>query len=293
MVGRDFEWLKLTYSKPINVVKVQIHETNNPGAVVKISAFIDGVEKMIWEGDDPTGPEEASGISEIEIAQPTETKQIKVYLDTAKVAGSNEIDAVAVVDDEGKVCYARAVEASSSVAEIMEPMVITSSKADESKEKEPWSAEQATGVPDTATPGHHATAWASLEPDEGEEWIMLEYEKSIIPDKIRIYETHNPGAVHRITLLQKDKEIEIWRGKDPTPIGLLAGVSEIDLNTNYETQTVKIYLDSQRVLGWNEIDAVALVDKDGNTYWPNRANASSVFQLDTQERGESIENEAN
>ena len=40
---------------------------------------------------------------------------------------------------------------------------------------------------------------------------------------------------------------------------------------------VRVYLDTQRVPGWNEIDAVELVGRDGSRQWAAHARASSSF----------------
>ena len=40
---------------------------------------------------------------------------------------------------------------------------------------------------------------------------------------------------------------------------------------------IKVYLDTTRQRGWNEIDAVELVGKDGTRQWASRASASSSY----------------
>ena len=44
---------------------------------------------------------------------------------------------------------------------------------------------------------------------------------------------------------------------------------------------MKIYLDTKRVNGWNEIDAVELVGKDGSKQWAVNASASSTYASKT------------
>ena len=39
----------------------------------------------------------------------------------------------------------------------------------------------------------------------------------------------------------------------------------------------KVYLDTKRVPGWNEIDAVALTDRAGARHWAEQASASSSY----------------
>jgi hypothetical protein len=141
-----------------------------------------------------------------------------------------------------------------------------------------WSPTQATGAPDTTTPGDIVTAWASSTPDGQAEWLLLEYPKSVIPKAIRVHETYNPGAVDKVTVFTDDgREVLAWQGVDPTPVGSGIGVSEIPLKAGFKTDRVKLYLDSPRVTGWNEIDAVELVDENGHGIWATAAKASSWY----------------
>jgi hypothetical protein len=54
-------------------------------------------------------------------------------------------------------------------------------------------------------------------------------------------------------------------------------VSKFRLSNAGSTTQIKIYLDSPAVPGWNEIDAVALVDAQGKRHWARRAAASSSY----------------
>jgi len=146
------------------------------------------------------------------------------------------------------------------------------------KPRRPWGPEQATGAPDTDRAGDIRTAWASLTPDSQDEWLLLVYGEPVVPVGVNIYETYNPGAVNKVSVFTQDgKEVEVWTGKDPTPTGNGKGVSEISFNVAFKTDRVKIYLDSPSVSGWNEIDAVALIDAAGKTHWATRATASSTY----------------
>jgi hypothetical protein len=40
---------------------------------------------------------------------------------------------------------------------------------------------------------------------------------------------------------------------------------------------VKVYLDTARVPGWNEIDAVQIIGRDGSQQWAKHATASSTY----------------
>lgn len=142
-----------------------------------------------------------------------------------------------------------------------------------------WGPEQATGKPDTwPSSGDIQSAWASKTPDGQAEWLELGYGQPIRPTAVIVYETFNPGAVNRITAVDKDgKEAELWTGTDPTPVGKDKGISVIPIHPESEIQRIKIYFDSPKVPGWNEIDAVGLLDENSETHWATDAAASSTY----------------
>ncbi|MEO1970405.1 MAG: hypothetical protein ABGX07_02560 [Pirellulaceae bacterium] len=141
----------------------------------------------------------------------------------------------------------------------------------------PWGTKQATGPPNTAAAGDFQTAWASLSPDGQDEWLELTYQDTVLPKKVEIHETFNPGAVYKITVFDGKEEAVAWEGKDPTPANRQKAVSTIDLTTEVKTNRIRIYLKSKAIAGWNEIDAVGLVDAGGKRQWAEGATASSTF----------------
>jgi hypothetical protein len=148
-----------------------------------------------------------------------------------------------------------------------------------------WDTSQVLGPPDTPGAGDISTAWASATPDGQEEWLLLEYESSVVPSAVVIHETYNPGAVTKVsafTLL--GQEVVLWSGTDPTPPSAGRGISMIPLGGDFRTWRIKVYIDSPNFPGWNEIDAVGLRDKSGNIQWAARARSSSSYAEGTQGR---------
>jgi hypothetical protein len=144
--------------------------------------------------------------------------------------------------------------------------------------KRSWGPEQASGPPDTNGPGDISTAWASKSSDDRAEWLMLEYDQPIKPTAVLVHETYNPGALVRVTAFQLDgKEVDLWKGADPTLVGAGKGVSEIPVKARFETNRIRIYLDSRNVPGWNEIDAVGLKDQDKKIHWAASVAASTTY----------------
>jgi hypothetical protein len=141
-----------------------------------------------------------------------------------------------------------------------------------------WSPAQATGPPDTPQPGDKPTAWASRTADGQEEWLRLRYAKAVVPTAVHIYETYNPGAVCRITARKPTgEEVEIWRGTDPVSRESGKGRAAIALDADFPTNCITVYLNSKGVPGWNEIDAVGLLDESEQTQWAVSAKASSSW----------------
>jgi len=169
----------------------------------------------------------------------------------------------------------------------------------------PWGPEQATGAPDTDRAGDIPTAWASLEPNAGAEWLQVDYDQAVTISEVRIRESFNPGAVSKVVaILQDGKEHTLWEGFDPTidapprepgrhPPVLREGFDPtIDAPADFVvkaegdvvSKSIKIYLDTTRKDGWNEIDAVELVGKDGKRQWASHATASSTYATLTERR---------
>ena len=142
--------------------------------------------------------------------------------------------------------------------------------------KRAWGPEQAAGEPDTFQAGDIVTAWASLTPDASPEWLQLEYERAVLVAGVNIHETYNPGAVCKVTAVADDgTQTTLWEGEDPTREA--PGVFAVPVQGEVTAKRTKVYLDSPRVSGWNEIDAVELVGKDGSRQWAQSATASSTY----------------
>lgn len=140
-----------------------------------------------------------------------------------------------------------------------------------------WGPEQVIGEPNTQGQGDFVTAWASLSEDGQMEWLLLDYARSVVPARLRVFETFNPGAVVKVTALNaQGKETLLWQGQDPLR-GNTGNVAELPLDGKQPTRQIKVYLDSAQTPGWNEIDAVELVGRDSSRQWVQQASASSSY----------------
>ena len=136
--------------------------------------------------------------------------------------------------------------------------------------------EQATGEPDTAYATDSSTAWTPQEMDAGLEWLQVSFEKSVPIAEVRIRESYNPGAISKVSAILPDgSEVVLWEGRSPVseaPCDLV-----VRPEVSVEAKTIKICLDTARVPGWNEIDAIALIGTDGSKQWAASAKASSSY----------------
>lgn len=141
-----------------------------------------------------------------------------------------------------------------------------------------WSVDQLLGPPNTPLPGDRGTAWASSTQDSRPEWLIVEFARQSDLAQVEVVETYNPGAICRICAVNASGvETELWKGSDPAPPGAALWRSKFPVPTGTRTRRVKIYLDSPKVPGWNEIDAVALHDRDGSIQWATNSWASSAY----------------
>jgi len=92
-----------------------------------------------------------------------------------------------------------------------------------------------------------------------------------------LWRVHGDSAtVRELTAIAEDgTETVLWEGDDPTTTAPEDLVVTVDAAVH--AKQIGAYIDSKRVPGWNEIDAVELVAKDGARQWAKEATASSSY----------------
>ena len=132
-----------------------------------------------------------------------------------------------------------------------------------------YQAIQATGVPNPVGENMDSPySWCPAIKDSGTEWLTLGYDQPIAVSTITIHGNYAPSAVVRVVKVTDGKEEELWSGAPSSQIGLPAAVT---------LQSIKLYLDTAKVPGWNQIDAVELRTVDGKKHWATTATASSSW----------------
>ncbi|MCB9124423.1 MAG: hypothetical protein H6643_07895, partial [Caldilineaceae bacterium] len=137
----------------------------------------------------------------------------------------------------------------------------TSAEASSQYGDEDWSAQQATGEPDTLDGGDTPTAWAAAFADSEAESLLLAFDVPVIPAGIEIYESYNPGAIAKIEVLDPntDEWVVVWEGTAETAGEDMAVFSPALTAIDFATSQVRLTIDEPAIVGWNEIDAVKLI----------------------------------
>ena len=139
-----------------------------------------------------------------------------------------------------------------------------------------WGAGQAVGEPDTVSAGDQRTAWAPATADGGAEWLQLGYEKAVEIAQVKVRETCGAGCIAKVAaVLESGAEVVIWQGRESAGDGVVD--APFNAPPGLTARGVKVYLDTARVPGWNEIDAVELIGRDGSHQWATTAAASSSY----------------
>ncbi len=141
--------------------------------------------------------------------------------------------------------------------------VASSTYAQTTGEKAGYSPWQVTGTPNVARYSDNPAAWTTKSGDSKvPEWLEVKFAKAVHATGLRIRQTAAPGAISKLELIDADGgSHEIWSGTDTTPyeknaIGWF--VQEFP-KTSFLVKGARITLETARVWGWNEIDAVQLV----------------------------------
>ncbi len=129
------------------------------------------------------------------------------------------------------------------------------------------SAKQALGAPNVLPIGGDAkTAWAVKSKGgkeaSGTAYIYVGFSKPMRISQVAIAESFNPGAITRVVIKGQDQEKEIYKA-EPKALGIKSRMLNIFLPapTDFYVDEVDVYLEPEKVVGWNEIDAIGITDE--------------------------------
>jgi hypothetical protein len=156
--------------------------------------------------------------------------------------------------------------------------IVQTVKASSSASTANWEAAQATGAPNTYEHGDKGTAWASMTEDDQAEWLELTFAEAVPVAGVIVHESFNPGAVVRVDSLGESKVgAVLWAG-EPRIVAVDAPrLLFCRSRTPVTTNRIRLTIASDAVPGWNEIDAVGILDDQGRVHWAKEAHASSSY----------------
>ena len=127
-----------------------------------------------------------------------------------------------------------------------------------------YSAKQALGRPNKCpSTGDSPCAWVSKSDGRagGEERIKVGFAKPMQIQQVAIAENFNPGAVQQVIVYDlQDKPNRVYYG-EPGAAGTKARVMNVFFTrTSYKVKAVEVILQTGKVPGYNEIDAIGISD---------------------------------
>ena len=254
--NNGLQWAQLGFSEAVYVDTVEIYETFNPGAIVRIElADTTGHSHVIWEGKGGSAGTSARVFSVKNGIVTVPCDGIRITLDTDTVSGWNEIDAVSITGSRNSP-WPQALGQSDMVSQWA-----SGAKASSQYRQDQWTPEHMTGLPDVYPRyGDYDKAWTASMPDGGQEWVELFYDEALYVRRIDIYETYNPGAIVKAEIIDETGRAHvIWEGRAEAAPQESRIFSIDNAKVDIPARRVRLVLQTDQVPGWNEIDAVCLI----------------------------------
>ncbi len=148
-----------------------------------------------------------------------------------------------------------------------------------------YSANQVIGKPNNFTEfGSALTAWRPKEEiSMTGEFLEVKFTNQIIPTKVIFYENFNPGSISEVILYSTDKSKSkvIYTAKDYLYVGETGSVKVIIINPaiTFPVASLKVTLATNRIPGFNEIDAIALSNDVNFELFPKINLSTNDFEL--------------
>ena len=121
---------------------------------------------------------------------------------------------------------------------------------------------QMIGKPNVKAYGDDINAWSPAEQNKGNEWIRASYSKTVNATEVRVRQNYGPGAISKVELFdEKGQSHLIWEGSDNSKYvpNKIQYFTISFPKTKYKVNSVKVTLATDKVPGWNEIDAIQLI----------------------------------
>jgi CubicO group peptidase (beta-lactamase class C family) len=139
---------------------------------------------------------------------------------------------------------------------------------------------QATGVPDGGI-GETMWAWAPATADAGAEWLALGWTERVVAQAVHVQFTQIPGVITGMDIGAGEQDIADFMversndGESEHHSGTMAPVETYTFGSPIDLDAITLHMNTADVAGWPQIDAVGLVDENGEVHWANTATAST------------------
>lgn len=138
---------------------------------------------------------------------------------------------------------------------------VSSQKA---KGKEAFAPEKVLGEPNAQPLGQISNdAWIPAK-DGSNEFIEVRFAKSILAQQVTVIENFNPGSVTKIELVDiKGERHEVYTNKNPGPLPEAYRTLQVKFKPEkYRTIGVRVTMNTAKVTGVNQIDAIGIANVD-------------------------------
>jgi hypothetical protein len=113
--------------------------------------------------------------------------------------------------------------------------------------------------------GQSPSAWQSLTPDSpNDEYLIVSFDSLKQVKQIAIFENFGAGSITRIEAFDENNKLYLIRELPINYAAMSGQITRVKLNslTPFKVKSIKILMNSQRVKGFSQIDAIAISDDD-------------------------------
>eukprot|EP01080_Neovahlkampfia_damariscottae_P005327 gene5327-9136_t len=248
------EWVEIFFEKPVLPNKIKIYETFNPGSCVKVSARTPTFEWVeLWSGKKQENVGKAV-INEIDLKQiDFLVEEIRLDLDCEKNEGFYQIDAIQLTGSENEKLLEEREKEKHHSQWVKHATASTYCIG--------YPTSNLVGKPTTYPEyGDLKTSWSPEKTKGTLEWLELHYKYPMIPQKIKVYETYNPGSLVKVSgkNVKTDEWIELWSGEKQKNVGKSI-VNEVQFKeVDFKVENIRLEMDCMENKGYYQIDAVQL-----------------------------------
>lgn len=150
-----------------------------------------------------------------------------------------------------------------------------------------FKGEQLLGKPDKLPAyGQSPCAWSPATQNNPQgEWVKVAFEEPMFIEQVAVAENYNPGAITHVYVYDvSDTEKLLYKNINVGPITAKGRIFSIEAKSDFPVKAVKIVLNTSKVPGFNQIDAIAI----SNSKEPVEAKINLAENLDLKSQPENL-----